>query len=683
MSFIFSFPPNTTKGTPETEAIVKNLVDVGISRRNPENVRWWLSNYYMRGIRNFSDLDYATGTVQVSYMDESGVLKFRFEEIVAKYQAQLGRLLSLDLSPAVTRKGVSLDGMRKASVAQVVLDSAMPQDKVLQLQLDICPPLLMYGTVGVGLWVEGPESQGIDVINPWELLPIPIDISGPTDVRGLIRTRFVPVEWVKGLTISPGEKSKTYKGVTDVRIPVGDLPAELTSKYSGQAMFATSGSGFFVRDGKSGSAEENYVGRGKKKKDRAYMDVTRLTEVWLETSDGSLGEYMGFVGMDKFKQIFRFDHSQSKFPMPIRVIRDVTVGSFWGRSFVEQLMPLNQEVEYALSSIFQGVADFDLYGLQLWPATLGVPPEAQRGQDGLKRVVYEPDYTSPDLKPENIMPAKMTKPQLEAVSLAVSLMDKVANQPGDMMRGDAPGRVDSSAGLGFLYETSSIPLSPTAKNLANGVAGVYRSMLRVLKDLWSDRKVVSISNLDDALAGIVLDTESGTLSLSQNAIPYPDEVTIGVASEVPVSKEQQKADLKEALAQGIINLDEYGVKVRKMGLNLPVGREVSYQNYRRAMYENLLLFGDGVNPPPEESGIIVSERDMHMVHKEVLDAFMARPEFFEASVPVRDAFEKHWQEHQIGLGVLPEGMETPDESAEGFMEEQGLEGGGPPPQGPY
>ncbi len=671
MGFVFSLPPNTPQGNRELEDIMHNLTLQGISRRRPEEVKWWLSNYYMRGIRNFSDLDYATGPVNISYMDEQGVLKFKYEEIVGKYQAQLGRLLSLDLSPAVTRKGISLDGMRKASVAQVVLDSAMPQEKVDKLKLDICPPLLMYGTVGAGLWVEGPDSQGIDIISPWELLPIPTDISGPTDVRGLIRSRFVPVDWVKGLTISPGDKSKIYKGVTDVRIPVGDLPADLTSNYSGQAMFATSGSGFFVRDGKKGVADEEYGAAGKKKKDQAYMDVTRLTEVWMETSDGYLGEYIGFVGMDKFKKIFRFDHSQEKYHMPVQVIRDTTVGSFWGRSFVDLLMPLNQEVEYALSNIFQGVADFDLYGLQLWPASLGVPPEAQRGQDGLKRVVYEPDYTSPDMKPENIMPAKMTKPQLDAVSLAVSLMGRLANQPEEMMRGEAPGRTDSSVGFGMLMETSSIPLSPTAKNLANGIAGVYRAMLRVLKDMWTDQKVVSISNLDDALAGIILDTKTGTLSLSQNAIPYPDEVMISVASEVPVSKEQQKGELKDARERNIIDLEEYGIQVRKLGLNLPVGGEVAFQNYRRAMYENIILFGDGQKP----GEIIVSERDMHMVHKKVMDAFMARPEFYEASVPVRDAFERHWQEHQNGLAILPEGIGPPDEEAEAYMAEQEMMGG--------
>ncbi len=669
MAYTFTLPKDTPGNRKQVEDIFQYLVAKGKSRRNPQSIRWWIASYYMRGIRNFSGIDYTNGTVQIAYQNEEGNLKFQYEDVVAKYQAQLGRLLSLDLSPSITRRGISLDGMRKASVAQVVLDSAFPEDKVKELALDICPALLMYGTVGAALWVDSEESMGIDVVMPWELISIPVDIASPTDARGIMRTRVVPTDWIKSLKITPGEGTKTFKNLESIRMPVADLPPDVAGRFDGAAQLASTGGGFFIRDGE---ADTTYGGMPKKRQEKdTYMDVTQLTEVWLQTSDGYLSEYLGFAGTSKFQQLFRIDHEGSKNPMPIRIIRDTIVGGFWGRSFVDMLIPLNNEIEYALSSVFQGISDFDLYGLQLWPSTLGTPPEAQRGQDGIKRIVYEPDYTCPDMKPENIMPAKMTQPQVAAVKLAIDMMDRLANQPAELMRGDAPGRVDSSAGLGLLYETSSIPLSPTAKNLALGLSGVYRSMLRVLKDMWNDTKVVSISSLDDALAGIVIDAEAGTLSLSQNAIPYPDEVNTGVKSETPISKEQQKAELKEGLDKQRITLDEFNFEVRKRGLDIPVGGEVEWQNYRRAMMENITLFGDGKTV----GSVDVSERDMHMIHLKVLEAFMARPEFFLASTEVQNAFEEHWQEHRIGTAILPEGMVPPDEAAEMEMGEEGLPGG--------
>ena len=304
----------------------------------------------------------------------------------------------------------------------------------------------------------------------------------------------------------------------------------------------------------------------------------------------------------------------------------------------------------------------------MWPASLGTPPDAHRGRDGIKRVTFEPDYTTPELKPFNIMPAKMSKSNIDSAMVAGGLMDKLANQPTEMLKGGAPGRVDSASGLGFLYETSGIPLSPTAKNVAEAVSGIYRSMLGICRDIWPAEKVVSVSSLDDSLAGIAFDMETGEVTLAKNAIPSPDEVNINVASEVPISKEQQKLELKEALEKGVLTLNEYSFKVRELGLTSPVGNETAWQNYRRAKLENLALFGDGEKP----GKVIVSERDMHIIHKEVLDAFMARPEFYAASDAVRGKFVEHYEEHNTGLGILPEGMETMEGAAELEMQ---------PPQG--
>jgi hypothetical protein len=246
--------------------------------------------------------------------------------------------------------------------------------------------------------------------------------------------------------------------------------------------------------------------------------------------------------------------------------------------------------------------------------------------------------------------------------LASNLMDKVTPQPTELMSGDAPGRTDSAAALGFLFETSGIPLSPTAKSVAEAVAGIYRSMLGICRDIWPADKVISISNLDDDLAGITLDAATGEISLAQNAIPSPNEVNINVASEVPISKEQQKRELKEAFKEGRLTLYEFEFKVRELGLDIPVGNEVAWQNYRRAKLNNIVLFGDGEEPGKNK--VIVTHRDMSEIHLQVLDAFMARPEFYAASGAVREAFVKLYDEHKSNLGKLEEEMPYPEDAAE-------------------
>ena len=123
MGYKFQLPENTPGNKQQVEQIFQYLVSSGKSKMNPISINWYINHYYMRGLRNFSNINYGSGTLNASYLDSSGVLKFRYEDIVAKYQAQLGRLLTINLAPAVSRRGVSLDGLRKASTAQVVLDS--------------------------------------------------------------------------------------------------------------------------------------------------------------------------------------------------------------------------------------------------------------------------------------------------------------------------------------------------------------------------------------------------------------------------------------------------------------------------------------------------------------------------------------------------------------------------------
>lgn len=661
MAYVCKLPDNAKQAS----EVIFNLMTDSRNGRNRQAVRWWINYFYLQGVREFSNLNYLNGTVGISYLNESGILNFKYNGITSLYQSQLGRLMALDLSPSVRRKGISLDGMRKASTGQVVLDAAFPQDKVKELALSLHPPLLQFGTVGVGLWIEGEDSIGIEVINPWEILPIPSEVASPSEIRGLIRVRRVPKSWIQGLAITPSSGSKAYKEIDSIELPTGKIPTSIDLTGEGVLAANAMGGGFYVH------APEGDGSGKRKKKDETKENVTQLIEVWTKTSDGYLGEYAIFAGIKKLSRLYTYDHTQSKYPMPIRVIRDITTGGFWGQCYIDQLIPLNHEVEIALSSLFQAVSDFDSYGMQLWPASLGVNPQAMRGQDGIKRIMYEPDYSCPELKPENIMPAKMTKPQVDAVNLAVALMNNIANQPVDLMRGDAPGRVDSSTGLGFLYEVSGIPLSPTAKNIAEGVSGIYRAMLRILKDIWTDKKVVSVSNLDDSLAGIVLDTEAGTLSLSQNSIPFPDEVSVTIASEVPISAEKTKMELKEALGDKRITLEEYSFEVRKRGLDLPVGLELEWQNYRRAMLENLILFGDGETP----GKVITSDNDVHRIHLNVLMAFTARPEFYAASVAVRNAFFDHIRDHQIGQGDYPDQLPMMEDIAGQSLEQM-------PPMGP-
>ena len=127
-----------------------------------------------------------------------------------------------------------------------------------------------------------------------------------------------------------------------------------------------------------------------------------LVEARTFTPDGLLQEYVICAG-GKF--LNREDFKLDRVFMPLNVARHTPISGFYGRSFVDPLIPLNMEVEHMTAAMFENVQDWDLYGILVESTTSGLPTQIMRGQDGLKRARYEPDYTAPaDLKPFNIPP---------------------------------------------------------------------------------------------------------------------------------------------------------------------------------------------------------------------------------------------------------------------------------------
>ena len=638
----------------QAERVIDYILSEGKVKRNPQAINWWTARWYMRGLRQFDNLNYHDGTLQVSYMNEKGVLNFKYEDIVSKYQAQMGRLMQINLSPVVTKEGISLDGMRKASIGQVVLDSVFPKPKVDKTQAETASTLLLYGTMALIPWVIDEDSIGIEVVPPWEIIPIPIEVDNSHKIRGLCRRKVIPLEWAKELATTPRGDAAVYKEMQTMEVPAGYIPQDGRDKFTGSMMVGAS-------DMTAATKMESLAGGTRKitgtKADKTKVKVAEAAEIWTLTEDNYWDEYILYVGG---KLLYRTSYAGEKRQFPPQVLTDVDVGSFWGRSFVDLLMPLNCEMEAALARQFQNVKDWDLFGVTYEPTTAGITTRAVRGKDGMKVIKYEPDPVSPEHKPYNLRMNSTGLLPAKIVELGMAAQKMIASQPNELMQGGAPGRVDSASGLGFLFETSNVPLTPTAKTIAQAFSSCYRVTLDITRRLWGQEKVLDITHLDDSIAGILIDPSSGQMKLTDNSIPHPDEVVVNVASAIPRSKEQRKLELKDALQTGIITPTEYRITSRKEGLGLPVGGEIEWQNYRRAVLENIVLFGDGEQP----GQIIYSDNDMHPIHLMKLDEFMAKPEFFMSSEQVRAKFVEHRKEHLGGMGQLPDEMPYAEDAAE-------------------
>jgi hypothetical protein len=671
--------------TKDTESTYKRLVDRGREVRAPYRTRWMKTYGYVQGMRNFQ-LSFSRGTARATWTDQQGRLKFVYEEILARYQAQLGRLLALDLTPRVVRRSESLDGQRAAAIDQAVLGHSFPASRVRKAHRAVLPPFLCYGTAGLSLW-ENPndqKQQDIRILPPWQLTPIPTLPAGSSDVRGLIVRKRVPIEDVKQMFEGETPKRGALQEAERITVARGDTPGELGEPTTqGYALDA-----FLDEAEPSYSTRNRTDGADQGKTDQ--MDVVWLGNVFLWDERDYLLEQLVFVGSKLFTRI---PFKLSRACRPVTTIHSIDVGGFFGRSWMELQIPLNSELEGAVGRAFQNLRELDLYGTTLFPMSMGLNNKvAFTAKDGHKYCAYDWDLmTSAKDQVIPLLPANSGSFPVNMVKLGTELSDRLGNQPRAMMSGESVGRVDSAGAYAFLGEMSNVPLSPDGAALAAGFSDIYRAGLSRDLKTWTDSDVVSITMLDDSLAGIVYDPRKGTIALAQNPIAHPDEVDVTVQSMRPVSQAQQVAELKEALKNGVITPMQYRIKARLLNLDLPVSNEQEWESYKKARMENVLLYHDGKTVPEGEEdqvGVLFSaEGDMHPVHIQVHMELAATTKFSMASQPVRQRILDHIERHNVdGMGAMPRGMPSIEDAAQESLmmqEQQGQmgQGQGPPMMG--
>jgi len=657
----------------DAESTYKHLVDRGREVRAPYRTRWFRTYFYLQGLRNFV-LSFRRGTVQATWTDQQGRLKFVYEELLSRYQAQMGRLLGMDLTPRVLRKNESLDGQRAAAIDQAVLTHSFPASRVRKAQRALLPPFLCYGTVGLSLW-ENPndrQEQDIRVIPPWLITPIPTVVANSSDIRGVIVRKRVAIEEIKTMFAGETAKRGALADVPRLSVHRADTPSEMGEVTAiGPALDA------FLDDSEVPTVDtHSRDGSDKGKTDK--MDVVWLGNVFLWDERDFMVEQLVFAGE---KLIYRIPFTLARTCRPVTTVHSIDVGGFFSRSWMELQIPLNGELESALGRSFQNARDLDLYGTTLLPTSMGLNRSVMHvAKDGRKYQFYEWDQmTSAKDQVIPLHPYNAGGFAVQMVNVGTALGDRLANQPAALMRGESQGRIDSSGAYQYLGEMSNIPLSPDGAALAAGLSDIYRAALSRDLRTWTDADVVKVTMLDDTLAGIVYDPRKGTISLAQNPIAHPDEVDVTVQSMMPVSKNQQVAELKDELAKGIVTPMQYRIKARIMNLDLPVGNEQEWESYKKAKLENVLLYHDGRSVPEgaeDQVGVLFSaEGDLHPVHIQVHMELVATTKFSMATPPVRQRILDHIERHRVdGLGEMPRGMPPLEDAAQQslMMQDRGM-----------
>lgn len=652
------------------ETAIQNLVGEAFITRNRKRVDWLLDSYYLRGVRNFASTNAMNGTILLNPQDSNGKIHFQLDILVRKFQSELGRRLRLDINPIVERAStLTLDSLRKASTAQGALLEILKDTDLEDYKKQLLVMQMTYGLAGLGCWScshqeYADESLPFEIIPPWELLPVPAIPTNPDQYYGLIRTRYVPLEWarnIEGLKIPPMEALETFEVPIGVNPELYIMEVNATGGYAGAVNSALG----FRRGNKPLNVNQ---------KDNALAasnTYVEMDEVFMRASQSRLKRYIVKVGgklaLDTdYEKVDSKGKKRAKKPklvelpyFPISLARDFEDGSFYGKSFVSLLRPMCLEYEQLVKNQMENAAASDELGILCLPTTMGINKQ-QLKQAGKPRILdYEPDLTNPQHKPFAIQPVTSNDMPARISQYAKGVIDELAGQV-EVSTGQTPGRVESGRGISMLYEANSIALSSALGSLASAFIHSYRAMLFYAKDTWKNTKLASISLDDDHVLGLQVDSTTGKASLDTSLIPDPSEVNVRIESELPQSKAEKKQELITMLQLQIITPTAFKRLNFEKNLGLPVGSRQEFESYRKAKYHNVRLFNDGDTP----GEITVNpEADIPEIHIEVLKEFMARPEFMLASAEVRKAFMDAKEAYSEMLGTYPNQLGYPEEEA--------------------
>lgn len=664
MSGFLSLPKNKKS----LSRALRDLSAAGTEELNESLVEWYIIHYYLQGYRKFEVVDWETADVRYSQEGLDDELDFRYEAILEAFNLQLGRLSRMDVAPVSVSDGYGLDSVRRAGIGQATLSYMTSGLSTRAINRRFILALLKYGTAGLhhyrcrGRGVR--ERTCVEVVPPWELFSIPAKLQSQDSLKGFARKRSVPLEWLK--TLKGLEKGLKGAKEADLEITLLSYGTPPEDEFLGNA--AGRGSSVDLRN----KINEEFT----KSEKSAAKDTTPQGTEWAELTEyfflgpkGNLERYCVLVGRHVALDEDYSEEEELVVPA-IAVARCIPTGRFYGRSWVGYQISLNDQNEKMLSRQFQIVADQDEFGMLVIPATSGLSEKQVKRRERRKVLIAEPDPLVPNYQPYKIDPASSGDAPMKVAGMGIQLQTTLSGQ-GATLRGDAPGRVDSSSGLGFLFETGNTGLVPISDEVADAWQVIYKSMLQAARNEAEETKggfVLPI--IDDRMLGVALDMQSGEMSLSSNPLPSPWDVQVDIADRLPVSKEQKRQEALTLLQMQQISPIEFRILNYRDNLGFPIVNRAEWEAYRKAVYSKILLFNDGVTP--RNDVIMNSVADNREITLLVVRSLLHSIEFSLASQEVRTAFEDWLLSLEEGIGTrAPEGLAYAEDMAQ-QMQAQGM-----------
>ena len=642
---------------------------------------------YLAGCRHFQVTNRASSTVEIGFENSMGELKMRYEEIVRLYLAEVGRYMKMDIHPTASKRGESLDALRKASIGAATLgslSSTLPLDYIKRQALI---PFIKHGTIGLNHIETGMKDvpDMIEVVPAKQLRGLPAWVDGCGNLMATGRKRWVPLEWLV----------TRMKDVFDVKVDVKQAESMLLARRIewGQQIPDESDSetsSFGPADlwegtnpdiGTNISHKDGYHHQPGARKDGRYCVPLEEIYIYDDTQ-----QFVARLIIKVGRRIFvdeDFEEMKVRVSCPLHVGRHTDIGKFFARGFVAPLMPMNDQIEKMLASLFKNVQELDMFGTLFIPGGSGIDIKKWRTGPRPKAEIFEPDPLNPQLQPFNMYPHNTGLLPGKVAEIAGDTLEKLSGQ-GPAFRGETSGRIDSAAGLGFLFNTGNISLGLPSHGLADSFAGVFARMLQVAKERMDPGEHIQLATIDDAIAGVILDAETGLMALAENPIPDFWEVNVDIKDRQPRDREVRKQELKELYGMELVDRVRFWVTVMEENLDMPGAPRDIWETWRKCTWQIIMLFRDGKTPGDVDIGTHTQDPEIQLIK---LQEFMNKIEYSLATKAVRAKFEEWKISLEIAAGqYFPDELPAPEDAAamqqEQLQQQQMGAAGGALPPGP-
>lgn len=634
---------------PSDEAALAQAMEVSLSlgkaNQRGRILTWLIHYFYLQGVRQFPFINVGTGGVKISWVTNEGAIPFKYPGALKQHMTEMGRLLQVNVDPwveAVASGGMTV--LRDRALAQVTLDAMTNQENRDRAKSEVINLLLNFGTAGLAPYIYGTPDTGyaaeLEAIPPWELNPIPHAPFSRSQIRGISRDRYIPLSEGVARWGKP-KLSANFSELETIRLPYGEFEDRAMAD---SPIGPTGIHDMTVTPGPTNATGDKSTLRGELQ-DEGSMVYMHLHEMWLEGRSGELRRYVARSGRVILEDI--------DFPeggglvTPVRVSRYGDTGGFYGASYADLTIGLNREAEKNIQSLLQNARNLDRYGFLVIPSDMGqaVKTHMQDQGNGLRLIFYQQgQFQDRAQRPQVINPATTGNFPGDVAAFVVGQLNQMTRDSNLTL----PARTDSPNAIQMIDEAARRPITQAVESIARQFGGAYKYIVMNATEFYAQKTPVYLTEIDDHLAGVVLNPSTGAVELSLASQPSVAGLNFTIRAANPRQKEVIKQEIASLIQMGAITPDRFQFLNIRHKLDMPFPETPETNTYRTAMLNNLLLFNDGQTPGQV---LVSSIADNPRVALEVTTTFMSRPFFRFASVPVRQAFEKLVESYRAILTI--------------------------------